>query len=129
MVVDTSALMAIVLGEPERRRFLEAMEAAEVRLLSVGTRVETGIVVEGRHGAEGARELERFLAQARIELVPVDAAQGYAALEGFRLYGKGRHRAALNLGDCFSYALAITRGEPLLCKGDDFVHTDVALVC
>lgn len=128
MVIDTSALLAILLAEPERRWFLETLEEAELRLVSVATRVETGIVAEGRHGAEGSRELDLFLEQAGVELVPVDSAQGRAAVEGFRRYGKGRHRAGLNLGDCFSYALAITRGEPLLCKGDDFVHTDVAVV-
>jgi small GTP-binding protein len=128
MVIDTSALVAILLDEPDARWFLEAIEEAELCLLSVASRVETGIVTEGRHGAEGSRELDLFLERAGFELVPVDAAQGRAAVEGFRRYGKGRHRAGLNLGDCFSYALAFTRGEPILCKGNDFIHTDVAVV-
>ena len=129
MVVDTSALVAILTDEPERRRFVEAIEAAAVRLMSVATFVEIAIVIESRHGAEGSRELDRFLERAEIELVPVDLEQGRAARDGFNRFGRGRHRAALNYGDCFSYALATARGEPLLCKGDDFRHTDVALVC
>ena len=129
MVVDTSALFAILTDEPERRRFVEAIEAAEARLLSAATFVEIAIVIESRFGAEGSRELDRFLAKARIELVPVDLDQAHAARDAFNRFGRGRHRAALNYGDCFSYALAATRGESLLCKGDDFRHTDIALAC
>ena len=128
MVIDTSAVVAILRDEPEQQRFSKAIEAAEVRLMSIATFVEASIAIEGRLGAEGARELDRFLNRAEIELVPVDLEQGRAARDGFDLYGKGRHRAALNYGDCFSYALARTRDEPLLCKGDDFAHTDVVLV-
>ena len=128
MVIDTSALAAILLREPERRALIEAIEAADARLLSVATFVEISIVVEARHGAEGLRDLDHFISRAGIELVPVDAEHGTVARGAFSRFGRGRHRAGLNYGDCFSYALAISTGEPLLFKGDDFVHTDVTLV-
>ena len=128
MVIDTSALLAILQGEPERRAFIEAIEAADARLMSVATFVEISIVIESRHGAEGLRDLDHFIGRAGIELVPVDAEHGKVACMGFSRFGKGRHRAGLNYGDCFSYALAVTTGEPLLCKGDDFVHSDVTMV-
>ena len=128
MVIDTSALVAILQREPERRAFVEAIEAADARLLSVATFVEISIVVEVRHGAEGLRDLDHFIGRAGIELVPVDAEHGDVARTAFTRFGKGRHRAGLNYGDCFSYALALSTGEPLLFKGDDFVHTDVATV-
>ncbi len=125
MVIDTSALLAILQDEPERRAFNEAIEAAEVRLLSVGSYVEASIVLEVRHGAEGVRELDRILERAGIELVAVDAEQGRAARDAFSRFGKGRHPAALNFGDCFAYALAHTAGQPLLFKGEDFEKTDL----
>ena len=128
MVIDTSALVAILQREPERRAFIEAIEAADARLLSVATFVEISVVVEVRHGAEGLRDLDHFIGRAGIELVPVDAEHGDVARTAFTRFGKGRHRAGLNYGDCFSYALAISTGEPLLFKGDDFVHTDVTTV-
>jgi ribonuclease VapC len=128
MVIDTSALVAILLREPERRAFIEAIEAADARLMSVATFVEISIVVEARHGAEGLRDLDHFISRGAIELVSVDAEHGNVARSAFSRFGKGRHRAGLNYGDCFSYALAISTGEPLLAKGDDFVHTDVTLV-
>jgi ribonuclease VapC len=126
MVIDTSALLAILQDEPERRAFNEAIEAAESRLLSVASFVEVSIVLEARHGAEGVRVLDQFVERATIEVTGVDLEQGKAAREAFSRFGKGRHRAGLNFGDCFSYALATLRGEPLLYKGDDFSHTDVA---
>jgi ribonuclease VapC len=128
MVVDTSALVAILRREPERRAFIEAIEAADTRLMSVGTFVEISIVVEARHGAEGLRDLDHFIGRAGIELVSVDAEHGTLARGAFSRFGRGRHRAGLNYGDCFSYALAMSTGEPLLFKGDDFVHTDVMIV-
>lgn len=126
MVVDTSALLAILGDEPERRLFIERIEGAEVRLLSAATFVETSIVLEARHGAEGVRLMDLFLDRAQIEITPVDDEQAREARLAFSRFGKGRHRAALNFGDCFSYALAITAGEPLLFKGDDFGLTDVS---
>lgn len=125
MVVDTSAVLAILQDEPERRSFNEALESADARLMSVATFVETSILVESRYGAEGLRDLDRLVERAGIELVPVDADQARAAREAWSRFGKGRHAAALNFGDCFSYALARVLGEPLLYKGGDFSQTDV----
>jgi ribonuclease VapC len=125
MVLDTSALLAVLWNEPERRQFVERIEATPVRLLSVATFVETSIVLEARKGAEGVRELDAFLERANIELVDVTPSHGRLARRAFANYGKGRHRAGLNYGDCFAYALAADTGEPLLFKGDDFQHTDV----
>ena len=126
MVIDTSALLAILQDEPERRSFNEAIEAAESRVMSVANYVEVSIVVESRHGAEGLRELDRFVDRAGIELVGVDVGQGKIARDAFSRFGKGRHPAALNFGDCFAYALARILAQPLLFKGDDFVKTDLA---
>jgi ribonuclease VapC len=128
MVIDTSALVAILQREPERRALIEAIEAADARLMSVATFVEIFNVIEARHGAEGLRDFDHFIARAGIEVVPVDAEHGKVACGAFTRFGKRRHRAGLNYGDCFSYALAISTGEPLLFKGDDFVHTDVTMV-
>jgi ribonuclease VapC len=128
MVIDTSAMVAILRGEPEQRRFIEAIEAADALLMSVASFVESSIVIEARNGAEGVHALDRFMNRSAVELVPVDAEQGQVARAAYSRFGKGRHRAALNYGDCFSYALAMVSGEPLLFKGEDFVHTDVPAV-
>ena len=125
MVVDTSALLAILQDEPERRAFNERLESSDVRLLSVASFVETSSVLEARHGAEGVRDLDLFLERAAIELVGVTPAHGRIARRAYAAYGKGRHQAGLNFGDCFAYALAVERSEPLLFKGEDFTHTDV----
>jgi len=125
MVIDTSALVAILTDEPERRIFIDAIEATDARHLSVATFVETSIVIDGRHGADGLRDLDFFLTRAGVDLVAVDVEQANTARRAFSRFGKGRHRAALNYGDCFSYALATVLGEPLLFKGDDFAQTDV----
>ncbi len=128
MVVDTSALLAILQDEPERRTFNEAIESAESRFLSTATWVETSIVLESRYGAEGLRDLDLLISKASIDLVPVDVEQAHIARLAFSRFGKGRHPAGLNYGDCFAYALATARGEPLLYKGADFGLTDVASV-
>jgi ribonuclease VapC len=128
MVIDTSALLAVMQNEPERRRYLEGIEAADTRLMSVATFVETSIVLEVRYGADGLRDLDLFLGKAGVELVAVDSEQAHIARRAYSRFGRGRHHAALNYGDCFSYALATVKGEPLLYKGDDFVHTDVRSV-
>jgi ribonuclease VapC len=125
MVIDTSAILAILLDEPERRAFNEAIEAVESRVLSAATFVEVSIVVESRHGAEGLRDLDVFLERAGVELVAVDPEQAHVARRAFSRFGKGRHPAGLNYGDCFSYALATVLGEPLLFNGEDFRQTDV----
>jgi ribonuclease VapC len=125
MVIDTSALLAILQNEPERRAFNEAIEAADTRAMSMANFVETSIVLESRYGAEGVRDLDLFIERASIELVDVTLPQGHAARRAFARYGKGRHPAGLNFGDCFAYALATERSEPLLFKGEDFEKTDV----
>lgn len=125
MVIDTSALVAILGGEPERRAFIDKIEAADSRHISVATFLETSIVIEARYGAGGLRDLDRFAAVAGMESVAVDIEQGRMARDAFSRFGKGRHRAALNYGDCFSYALARYLGEPLLYKGNDFIYTDI----
>ena len=127
MVIDTSAVLAILQREPERRTYLEAIEAADTLRMSVASYVEGSIVIESRYGPEGLRDFDRLISRAGIELVPVDEEQGQLARSAFSRFGKGRHRAGLNYGDCFSYAAAISLGEPLLCKGDDFIHTDVPI--
>ena len=128
MVIETSAILAILQREPERRRFLEAIEAADSVRMSVASFVESSIVIESRYGAEGLHDLDRFISRANIELISVDGEQGQLARSAFSRFGKGRHRAGLNYGDCFSYAAAINQGEPLLSKGDDFIHTDVPIL-
>lgn len=125
MVIDTSALLAILLNEPERRAFNEAIEAADSRFMSAATFVEVSIVIESRFGAEGLRDLDVFIERADIEIAAVDSEQAHMARRAFSRFGKGRHRAGLNYGDCFPYALAIALGEPLLYKGEDFGQTDV----
>lgn len=125
MVVDTSAVLAILQDEPERRRFNEAIEAADSRVMSAATFVEVSIVVEARFGAEGLHDLDLLLDRAGMELAPVDVEQARVARGAFSRFGKGRHPAALNYGDCFSYALTHVLGEPLLYKGDDFSKTDI----
>ena len=125
MVIDTSALLAILLDEPERRVFNETLEGAASRLLSGASFVEASMVIESRHGAEGIRDLDLFLERAAVRLVAVDVEQGREARRAFSRFGKGRHPAGLNYGDCFAYALASVRGEPLLFKGEDFSRTDI----
>lgn len=126
MVVDTSALVAIVLGEPDAERYLTALLSSRDGIqLSAVTAVEAAIVVESRQGADATRDLELLLSQLDARVADCDADQVAAALNGWRRFGKGRHPAALNLGDCFSYALARTVNEELLFKGDDFDQTDV----
>lgn len=125
MVIDTSALLAILQDEPERRPFNEAIETASTRLVSAATYVECSMILESRFGAEGVRDLDHFIARAQITIAPVDAEQARIARDAFRKYGKGRHRAALNFGDCLSYALSRVLDQPLLFKGSDFPHTDV----
>ncbi len=127
MVIDTSALIAVLQDEPERKAFNEAIEAADRRAMSVASFVEASMIVESRSGPDGVRTLDLFIAKAGIELVAVDADQAHVARTAFRVYGKRRHPAGLNFGDCFAYALARTLGEPLLFKGSDFSLTDVVV--
>lgn len=126
MVLDTSAILAILQNEPERRKFNEAIETAETRSLSTASFVECSMILESRYGADGVRDLDLFIAKAQVSLVSVDEEQADLARRAFRKYGKGRHPAGLNFGDCFSYALARALDEPLLFKGNDFTQTDIA---
>jgi ribonuclease VapC len=127
MVIDTSALAAIFFGEPERQQFLDAILAAEQRLVSAATMLEAGIVIESRQGEAAGREFDLFAVRAKLQVAPFDAEQSELARLAWRKYGKGRHPTGLNFGDCFSYALAKSTGEPLLAKGADFALTDIAL--
>jgi ribonuclease VapC len=125
MVIDTSALAAIFFAEPERERFLAAITSANTRLISAASVLETGMVIESRQGEPAGREFDLFVVRANLQIVPVDAEQADLARSAWRKFGKGRHPAALNFGDCFSYALAKSAGEPLLAKGTDFASTDI----
>lgn len=125
MVIDTSALLAILQHEDEAVRFASALAAARTRLMSAMTLLEASIVVQSRAGTAGIEQLDAFLIRAAIEIVPFDARQTAIARDAYARFGKGVHRARLNMGDCASYALARLRDEPLLFKGDDFVHTDI----
>jgi ribonuclease VapC len=125
MVIDASALIACLLDEPERIRFVNAIDADPVKLISVVGLVEASFVVLSRKGETGFSDLELFVSRARIDRVPVDVSQADLAVQAFRRFGKGRHPARLNIGDCFAYALARATGEPLLFKGADFSRTDI----
>jgi ribonuclease VapC len=126
MVIDTSAILAILLDEPEAIDLERRIAADPVRLISAATMVEAAIVIESRLGDAGGREFDLWLHRLDAEVVPVDADQAQMARRAWRRFGKGRHPAGLNYGDCFTYALAATRGEPLLFKGNDFSRTDLA---
>lgn len=127
MVIDTSGLTAVVFGEPDAEMFLSVMLANAGDLqMSAGTAVEVGIVVEARHGPEATKDLEILVDRLGIAIVPVDRVQAESAVAAWRRFGKGRHPANLNLGDCFSYALAKLTAAPLLFKGADFAQTDIA---
>ncbi len=127
MVLDTSVLAAILFLEPERPAFIETMNAASHLLLSAASLVEIGIVLLRRGPPEVEADLDSLLERGGIVVIPVDEAQAQMAREAYRIFGKGRHRAGLNFGDCFSYALAKRTGEALLFKGNDFGETDVAV--
>lgn len=126
ITVDTSALVAIVLGEPDAERYASALtqHAGDIDV-STATLVETSIVLIARQGEAAADDLTRLLQLTGTNAVPVDAAQQHAAVAAWRRFGKGRHPAALNMGDCFAYALAKTGGTALLYKGNDFAQTDI----
>ena len=128
MVIDSSALLAILLDEPERTIFSTRIDTDDIRLASTATLLETSMVVLARFGDKGAAELDTLLRVAEVEPAPFTAVQLRISIDAFRRFGRGRHPAALNFGDCFSYALAAATGEPLLFKGDDFSRTDIRRV-
>jgi ribonuclease VapC len=127
MVIDTSALAAIFFHEPERDAFRDAIVTASSRLISAATVLEAGMVIEGRRGCGAGREFDLFVVRAQIQIVPIDAELADLARSAWRKYGKGRHPAGLNFGDCFSYALAKATGEALLAKGTEFAKTDALI--
>ena len=126
MIVDTSALVAIILGEQDRPDLAAALEAASVCRISAGTYVELSVVIDRARNALVSRRLDQILEEARFVIEPVTSSQARIAREAYRDFGKGSgHPARLNLGDCFAYALARELGEPLLFKGNDFDQTDI----
>ena len=127
MVLDTSVLVAILFGEDDADQYAAAIERDGTRLVSAATVLETSIVVESELGEDGGRELDLLLLKAGVEIVPFSDEHLRIARRAWRTYGKGRHPAGLNYGDCFSYALSKATGEALLVKGRDFSKTDVAV--
>ena len=128
MVIDSSVLLAILLAEPERSHFVDLITEASVRLLSAANALETAIVSESRLNTVGGHELDILIQKAAIEIVSVDSEQFSVARQAWRKYGKGRHPAGLNFGDCFAYALSKVSSEPLLAKGTDFQKTDLQIL-
>ena len=124
-MLDTSALLAILLREPEHDALAELLADAEDPLISAATLLETSIVMQTRSGGEGVAALDELLAAASVRCVAVDRTQALAARDAYTRFGKGRSPAGLNFGDCFAYALARVHGHPLLFKGDDFSATDL----
>ncbi len=125
LVVDTSALMAILQNEPTAEAIAEELAAADGAVIGAATLVEVTIVVENRLGAAGEQTLARLLRKSNVEVVDFTPAMATEAADGFRRYGKGRHPAALNLGDCHTYGVARSKNAPVLCVGNDFAQTDV----
>jgi ribonuclease VapC len=125
MVLDSSVLIAILMQEPEAASFAEAIADNRSVFLSAASLLEVSTVIDTRKGDDGARDLDLLIYRSGIEIVAVDSAQVEIARGAWRKYGKGRHKAALNYGDCFSYALAKAKGAPLLYKGNDFAATDL----
>ena len=125
MVIDSSAIIAVLLNEANAAQIAEAIDSGSQRLLSAASLLEASIVIESRKGEAAGRELDLLIYRAAIEVVAVDQDQVEIARIAWRRYGKGRHPAGLNYGDCFSYALARSRGLPLLFQGEDFSRTDI----
>lgn len=126
MILDTSAILAILFGEDDMKIYEQAIATATVRRVSAGNYLEASIVVQSRGGRESLEHLDALLQRASVDVVPVTVDQVRAARLAWTKFGKGNHRASLNFGDCFAYALAVTTQEPLLFKGDDFADTDIS---
>jgi ribonuclease VapC len=127
VILDTSAILAILFDEPEREAFIEEIGAQTVVGVGAPTLTETSIVVTSRVGEAAGGHVTTFVERAAIVVVPFDAAHWRAAADAWLRFGQGRHQAGLNLGDCLSYATARVAGRPLLAKGDDFRRTDLSL--
>ena len=125
MVIDSSALIAILLGEPGAVDFAKAIQATPKKLASAFSVLEAGIVIEAKKGEAGGRELDILIHRTEIEIVSMNAEQAEIARNEWRTFGKGRHPAGLDIGDCCAYALAMYSGEPLLFKGRGFSRTDI----
>jgi ribonuclease VapC len=125
MILDTSALVAILYKEPEAAAFARAIHDADACRMSVANYVELAMVVESQLGPEGMQQAQTLIRRAAIAIEPITIDHGELARQAFLDFGKGRHKAGLNFGDCFSYALAKATGEPLLFKGNDFSQTDI----
>jgi ribonuclease VapC len=125
MIVDTSAILAIVFGEPEADTFARMIRGADGCAMSAVSFVEAYMNVAGRGGRSAGDDLEAMLERLRVTIAPFDPEQARIAADAFLAYGKGRHPAALNFGDCCAYALAKATGRPLLFKGEDFAQTDI----
>ena len=125
MVVDSSALTAMIVGEGERDIFEDLILRAPAAVISVAAVLETSIVLRNKRRDADADTLDKLLADLRLDVQAVDVSQGNLARDAFAAYGRGRHPAGLNFGDCFTYALAKARGDTLLFKGDDFARTDI----
>jgi ribonuclease VapC len=125
VIADTSALIAILYGEPEQTRFAQLIHDTESCRISVVSFVELSMVVESQIGPDAGRQIDALFRRAGIIIESVTVEHGHLARQAFLDYGKGRHKAGLNFGDCFSYALAKATGEPLLFKGRDFSQTDI----
>ena len=126
MIVDTSALVAILYREPEAEAFVRLIHEADICRISVANHVELAMVVESQLGPDGMRQAETFMRRAGLIIEAMTLDHGELARQAFLDFGKGRHQAGLNFGDCFAYALAKATGEPLLFKGNDFALTDIA---
>ncbi len=128
MIIDSSAICAILFGEPDAKRYEEAIAAADIRRMSAINLFEASIVVESRAGLLGGDQLDALLERASIQVAPVTIEHVASARRAWRRFGRGNHPARLNLGDCLAYALAEVTREPLLFKGDDFARTDIESV-
>jgi len=128
MIIDSSAIIALLLGEVEAERIAQAMANDPRRLICAFSLLEMAIVIEAKKGDVGGRELDLLIHQIQADVIPLDEDQGNMAREAWKKYGKGRHPASLNIGDCCAYALAKVSGEPLLYVGNDFGQTDIAAV-
>jgi len=126
VILDTSAIIAVLYGEPEQARFAELIQDADRCRMSVANLLELSMVVESQAGPDASRQIDVLIRRAGVIIEPVSLEQGALARQAFLDFGKGRHKAGLNFGDCFSYALAKATNEPLLFKGNDFALTDIA---